>query len=101
VRAYDSAHSIVTEAWSPLARGRVLDDGLLAGLAAKHGVTPAQVVIRWQLQLGNVVIPKSSTPDRIRANLDVFGFDLDAADLAAIATLESGERTGKDPDDLG
>ena len=101
VRAYDSAHGIVTEAWSPLARGRVLDDGLLAGLAAKHGVTPAQVVIRWQLQLGNVVIPKSSTPDRIRANLDVFAFDLDPEDLAAIATLESGERTGKDPDDLG
>lgn len=101
VRAYDSAHGIVTEAWSPLARGRVLGDPVLATLAAKHAVTPAQIVIRWQLQLGNVVIPKSSTPARIRENLEVFGFELDADDLAAIAALESGERTGKDPDDLG
>ncbi len=100
VRAYDAAQGIVTEAWSPLARGRVLDDPVLAGLAAKHGVTPAQVVIRWQLQLGNVVIPKSSTPERIRQNLEVFDFELDADDLAAIASLESGERTGKDPDDF-
>jgi 2,5-diketo-D-gluconate reductase A len=58
-------------------------------------------VIRWQLQLGNVVIPKSTSPERIRSNIDVFGFELDADDLAAIASLESGERTGKDPDDLG
>jgi len=101
VRAYDEAHGIVTEAWSPLARGRVLGDPVLDALAAKHGVTPAQVVIRWQLQLGNVVIPKSTSPERIRSNIDVFGFELDAEDLAAIATLESGERTGKDPDDLG
>jgi len=101
VRRYDREHGIVTEAWSPLARGRVLGDPTLDGLARKHGVTPAQVVIRWQLQLGNVVIPKSSTPARIRENLDVFGFALDADDLAAIAALETGERTGKDPDDLG
>jgi 2,5-diketo-D-gluconate reductase A len=101
VRRYDDAHGIVTEAWSPLARGRVLGDPTLDRLAAKHGVSAAQVVIRWQLQLGNVVIPKSSTPARIRENLDVFGFALDADDLAAIAGLETGERTGKDPDDLG
>jgi 2,5-diketo-D-gluconate reductase A len=101
VRAYDAGHGIVTEAWSPLARGRILDDATLAGIAAKHGVTAAQVAIRWQLQLGNVVIPKSTSPERIRTNLDVFGFALDADDLAAIATLESGARTGKDPDDLG
>ncbi|MFJ3393892.1 aldo/keto reductase [Leifsonia aquatica] len=101
VRRYDREHGIVTEAWSPLARGRVLGDPTLDGLARKLGVTPAQVVIRWQLQLGNVVIPKSSTPARIRENLDVFGFELDADDLAAIAALETGERTGKDPDDLG
>ncbi|TDQ02181.1 MULTISPECIES: aldo/keto reductase [unclassified Leifsonia] len=101
VRAYDASHGIVTEAWSPLARGRVLGDPVLDVLAAKHGVTPAQVVIRWQLQLGNVVIPKSTSPERIRSNIDVFAFELDAEDLAAIATLESGERTGKDPDDLG
>ncbi|MGH1549769.1 aldo/keto reductase [Leifsonia poae] len=101
VRAYDAAHGIVTEAWSPLARGRILGDPTLDRLAAKHGVSPAQIVIRWQLQLGNVVIPKSTSPKRIRSNLDVFGFELDADDLAAIAALESGERTGKDPDDLG
>jgi 2,5-diketo-D-gluconate reductase A len=101
VRAYDADHGIVTEAWSPLARGRVLGDPILERIAAKHGVSSAQVVIRWQLQLGNVVIPKSVTPARIRQNCDVFGFTLDAADLAAIATLASGERTGRDPDDLG
>jgi 2,5-diketo-D-gluconate reductase A len=101
VRAYGAEHGIVTEAWSPLARGRILGDPTLDALAAKHGVSPAQVVIRWQLQLGNVVIPKSVSPERIRQNLDVFSFTLDDADLAAIATLATGERTGRDPDDLG
>ncbi|WP_431279294.1 aldo/keto reductase [Leifsonia poae] len=101
VRAYGAEHGIVTEAWSPLARGRILGDPTLDALAAKHGVSPAQVVIRWQLQLGNVVIPKSVSPERIRQNLDVFSFTLDDADLAAIATLASGARTGRDPDDLG
>ena len=101
VRAYDEEHGIVTESWSPLARGRVLGDATLDAIAARHGVTGAQVVIRWHLQLGLVVIPKSVTPERIRQNLDVFSFELDADDLALIATLESGERTGRDPDDLG
>lgn len=101
VRAYDAAHGIATESWAPLARGRVLGDPALQAIAVKHGVTPAQVVIRWQLQLGNVVIPKSSTPERIRENIDVFGFELDADDLGVIAALETGERTGKDPDELG
>ncbi|MCD1570622.1 aldo/keto reductase [Agromyces mediolanus] len=98
LRAYDGAHGILTEAWSPLARGRVLDDPVLAGIAAKHGRTPAQIVLRWHVQLGNVVIPKASSPERIRENLDVFGFALDGEDLAAIGGLESGERTGRDPD---
>ncbi|MFD3449071.1 aldo/keto reductase [Microbacteriaceae bacterium 4G12] len=101
LRAYDAAHGIVTEAWSPLARGRVLGTPVLDRLAAKHGRTPAQVVLRWHLDLGNVVIPKSVTPERIRENLDVFGFSLDADDLAAIAGLESGERTGLHPDAHG
>jgi 2,5-diketo-D-gluconate reductase A len=101
VRAYDAEHSITTQSWSPLARGRLLEDGTLASIAAKHGVTPAQVVVRWHLQLGIVVIPKSVTPERIRQNADVFSFELDPDDLARIATLESGERTGRDPDDLG
>jgi len=101
LRAYDAAHGILTEAWSPLARGRVLDTPVLDALAAKHGRTPAQVVLRWHLELGNVVIPKSVTPERIRENLDVFGFSLDADDMAAIAGLESGERTGLHPDAHG
>jgi 2,5-diketo-D-gluconate reductase A len=99
VRAYDSEHGIATEAWSPLARGRLLEDPVLARLAAKHGRSPAQVVLRWHLQLGNIVIPKSATPSRIRENLDVFDFDLDTDDMIAIAALETGERTGRDPDD--
>jgi 2,5-diketo-D-gluconate reductase A len=102
VRAYDASHDIVTEAWSPLARGYVLDAdriGPVTAIAEKHGKSPAQVIIRWHLQLGNVVIPKSVTPSRIRENLDVLDFELDADDLAAIATMETGERTGKDPDD--
>jgi 2,5-diketo-D-gluconate reductase A len=101
VRSYDADHGIVTEAWSPLARGRILGSDPLAALAAKHGVTPAQIVIRWQIELGNVVIPKSVSPARIRENLDVFSFTLDPADHATIAALETGERTGRDPDDLG
>jgi 2,5-diketo-D-gluconate reductase A len=101
LRAYDAAHGILTEAWSPLARGRVLGNPVLDRLAAKHGRTPAQVVLRWHLELGNVVIPKSVTPERIRENLDVFGFFLDEDDMEAIAALESGERTGLHPDAHG
>ncbi|MBD8538283.1 aldo/keto reductase [Frigoribacterium sp. CFBP 8751] len=101
LRAFDAAHGIVTEAWSPLARGRILDNAALVRIGAKHGVTPAQVTIRWHLQQGLVVIPKSVTPSRIRANLDVFGFELDAGDLAAIAGIETGERTGSHPDHIG
>jgi 2,5-diketo-D-gluconate reductase A len=101
LRAFDDTHGIVTEAWSPLARGRILDDAALVRIGAKHGVTPAQVTIRWHLQQGLVVIPKSVTPSRIRANLDVFGFELDADDLAAVAGIETGERTGSHPDHNG
>ncbi|MGX5697194.1 aldo/keto reductase [Agromyces soli] len=98
LRRFDAGRGILTEAWSPLARGRVLGDPVLAAIAAKHGRTPAQIVLRWHIQHGTVVIPKASSPGRLRENLDVFGFALDAADLAAIAALESGERTGRDPD---
>jgi diketogulonate reductase-like aldo/keto reductase len=99
LRAFDADHGIVTEAWSPLGRGNgVLEDPAVTGVARKHGRTPAQVVLRWHLQLGTVVIPKSVTPARIRENLDVFGFELDSDDLAAIGTLETGERVGPDPD---
>ena len=101
VRAYDAAHGILTEAWSPLARGRAIGNPLLDEIGAKHGRSAAQVVLRWHVELGNVVIPKSVTPERIRANLDVFDFALDEEDRSRIGSLDSGERTGKDPDDLG
>ena len=98
LRAFGAERGIRTEAWSPLARGRVLGTPLLADLADKHGRTPAQIVLRWHVELGNVVIPKASSPARLRENLDVFDFALDDQDMAAIATLETGERTGRDPD---
>ncbi|MEU8680054.1 aldo/keto reductase [Streptomyces sp. NPDC048611] len=97
-RAFHARHNIVTEAWSPLGQGKgLLADPVIAELAAKHGKTPAQVVLRWHLQLGNVVIPKSVTPSRISENIDVFDFELDDADLTALAGLESGNRLGPDP----
>jgi diketogulonate reductase-like aldo/keto reductase len=98
LRAFNAENDIVTEAWSPLAQGELLTDPTLQGLADKHGKTAAQVVIRWHLQLGNVVIPKSKTPSRIAENIDVFDFSLDNEDMAAIADLETGVRTGGDPD---
>ncbi|WP_420749316.1 aldo/keto reductase [Rhodococcus sp. O3] len=89
---------IVTEAWSPLGQGRgLLDDPTLARIALEHDRSPAQVVLRWHLQIGNVAIPKSVTPHRIRQNLDVFDFDLDAAELDAISALDTGNRLGGDP----
>ncbi|TFC26457.1 aldo/keto reductase [Cryobacterium sp. TMT2-18-3] len=100
VREYDAAHGILTEAWSPLARGRAIGNETLDAIGARHGKTAAQVVIRWHLELGNVVIPKSVTPVRIRENFDVFDFTLTAGDHAAIAAIDDGQRTGKDPDDL-
>jgi 2,5-diketo-D-gluconate reductase A len=89
---------IVTEAWSPLAQGRVLDDPVIGEVATAHGKTPGQVVIRWHLQLGNVVIPKSVTPSRIEENFDVFDFELSDAQITAIDALDQGLRTGPDPD---
>ena len=90
---------IATEAWSPLAKGGdLLGEHVVTELAGKHGHTPAQVVLRWHLQLGNVVIPKSVTPSRIRENLAVFDFDLDDDDLGRLATMERGMRTGPNPD---
>ncbi|OEI67287.1 oxidoreductase [Curtobacterium sp. ER1/6] len=96
--AFHEQHGIVTEAWSPLGRGRLVDDPVLSGIAAAHGVSVAQVLVRWNVQQGVVVLPKSVTPARIRSNLDVDGFVLTDEDLAAIATLESGQRTGSHPD---
>jgi 2,5-diketo-D-gluconate reductase A len=98
LRAYHRAHGIATEAWSPLAQAEVLEDPVLTGLAEKHGRTAAQVVLRWHIQLGNIVFPKSSSPARMRENIDVFGFELDDEDVAAIGELDDGHRTGPDPD---
>ncbi|GAA2981097.1 aldo/keto reductase [Actinokineospora diospyrosa] len=98
LRAFHAEHGIATEAWSPLASGQLLSDPVVGGLADKHGKTAAQVILRWHVQLGNVVIPKSVTPERIRANIDVFDFALDGDDLIALAGLENGQRTGPDPE---
>ncbi len=100
VRTFNADHGIVTEAWSPLASGELLDDATLAGIGAKHGKSAAQVMIRWHLQLGNVVLPKSVTPARIAENVDVLDFELDPEDLAAIGGLETGHRTGPNPDEF-
>jgi 2,5-diketo-D-gluconate reductase A len=97
LRAWHDDHGIATEAWSPLAQGEVLEDETIATIAAHHQKTPAQTILRWHLQIGNVVIPKSVTPERIRENAEIFDFELSEDDLAALARLESGERTGPDP----
>ncbi len=89
---------VVTESWSPLAQGLVLEDPVILTAAEAHARTPAQIVIRWHLQLGNVVIPKSVTPQRIEQNFDVFDFELSDAEMEAIGELEAGRRTGPDPD---
>lgn len=100
LRDIDARLGIKTEAWSPLGSGRLIDDPVIAEVAAKHGKSPAQVMVRWSIQLGNIVLPKSVTPERIEQNIDVFDFQLDDADMAAIATLESGRRTGPNPDEF-
>jgi 2,5-diketo-D-gluconate reductase A len=94
------ALGIMTEAWSPLGRGHVLADPVVLALAAEHGRTPAQIILRWHVQLGNIAIPKASSEARIRENLDVFGFSLSDRDMAALAELERGQRTGSHPDNV-
>jgi diketogulonate reductase-like aldo/keto reductase len=102
LRSLHAEHGIATEAWSPLGQGKgLLDHPVIVRIAGRHGRTPAQVVLRWHLQLGNVVIPKSVTPSRIRENIDVFGFELAAQDLAELAALDDGTRLGPDPDTFG
>jgi 2,5-diketo-D-gluconate reductase A len=100
LRAWHEDHDIVTEAWSPLAQGDLLEEGTIETIAAHHERTPAQVILRWHLQLGNVVIPKSATPERIRENFELFDFALSEDDMAAIERLDSGERTGPDPSEF-
>ncbi|MEO6529872.1 MAG: aldo/keto reductase [Specibacter sp.] len=97
LRAVHASLGIATQAWSPLARGQILDEPALAELAAAHGRTAAQIVLRWHVQSGHLVIPKASTAARIQENLHVFGFTLGESDMALINALESGRRSGSDP----
>ncbi|RNL82457.1 aldo/keto reductase [Halostreptopolyspora alba] len=99
LREFHAANGIVTEAWSPLGKGKwLLEDPTLVRIAERHGVSPARVALRWSVQLGNVVIPKSATPSRIRDNLDLFGFELDSEDMSALESMDTGERVGPAPD---
>ncbi|MFJ9031915.1 aldo/keto reductase [Streptomyces sp. NPDC102274] len=100
LRDFHAQHGIATEAWSPLAQGALLQEEALTEIAGRHEKTPAQVILRWHLQLGNIVIPKSVTPARIHENIDIFDFELSAGDMAALATLDRGLRVGPDPDTL-
>ncbi|WP_327592840.1 aldo/keto reductase [Streptomyces chartreusis] len=100
-RALHAERGIATEAWSPLGSGKgLLEVPAIVAIAQKHGRTPAQVVLRWHLQIGNVVIPKSVTPSRIKENIEVFDFSLDDEDLAAISALNEDRRIGSDPADV-
>lgn len=100
VRAYGREHGIVTEAWSPIAQGRVLEDATITRIAGKVGKTPAQVVLRWHIQRGDIVFPKSVTPSRMRENFELFDFELEPGDMEEITALDRGEegRTGPHPD---
>lgn len=100
VIAANTKHGIVTEAWSPLAQGAMLTDDTILAIAESHNVTAAQVILRWHLQEGRVIIPKSVTPARIAANLDLFGFELTGDELAMINALDRDGRTGPHPDQL-
>lgn len=97
LRECNDEQGIATEAWSPLAQGDLLEDGTIETIAAHHDRTPAQVILRWHIQIGNVVIPKSATPERIRENFEIFDFELSEDDMAALERLDTGERIGPDP----
>jgi 2,5-diketo-D-gluconate reductase A len=101
LREFHADRGIVTEAWSPLGSGLVLDDPTIGAIAEELDRSIAQVILRWHIQLGNVVIPKSVTPDRIRSNLAVFDFQLTPEQMALIGALDDGTRTGPDPDMFG
>ncbi len=98
LRAFNNGNAIATEAWSPISPGAVLKDPVITELAASYERAPAQIVLRWHIQLGNIVFPKSVTPERIAENFDLFGFELAAQDMGRISALNRDERTGPDPD---
>ncbi|MFD4988504.1 aldo/keto reductase [Streptomyces sp. NPDC058374] len=100
-RAFHDEQGITTEAWSPIGQGKgLLEVPAIVAISRKHNVTPAQVVLRWHVQLGNVAIPKSVTPSRIKENIDVFSFELDTEDMAAISALNEDRRLGPDPAEI-
>ena len=100
LRAFNTKHGIATEAWAPLGRAKILDHPVLTQIAAAHGKSAAQVVIRWHLQIGNLVIPKSSNPDRLAENFDVLDFELSQHQMGIIATLNTETRIATNPDDM-
>ena len=100
VRAYGVQHDIATEAWSPIAQGAVLDDPVVVGIAQAVAKSPAQVVLRWHIQRGDIVFPKSVTPQRIKENFEIFDFELSDGDLSLISALNKDERTGPNPDEF-
>ena len=100
VRAFDSEHGIATEAWSPIAQGKVLDDPVLTRIAGNLDKTPAQVTLRWHIQRGDIVFPKSVTRSRVEENFDIFDFELSGTDMTDITELNKDERTGPNPDEF-
>ena len=98
VRAFCAEHQIAIEGWSPIAQGEVLEDPTINEIAGRAGQTPAQVVLRWHIERGDIIFPKSVTASRIRENFDIFGFELSGEDVEAISALNKDERTGPDPD---
>ncbi|RBY79946.1 aldo/keto reductase [Blastococcus sp. TF02A-26] len=98
LRAFDADHEIVTEAWSPIAQGKVLDDPAVVRVAERYSKTPAQVVLRWHIQRGDVVFPKSVTRSRMEENFALFDFELDGDSMGDLSALDRNERTGPDPD---
>ncbi|MGE8636614.1 MAG: aldo/keto reductase, partial [Achromobacter piechaudii] len=101
LRAFHEKHGIATESWSPLAQGGVTKEKVIVELAAKHGKSPAQITLRWHVQSGLIVIPKSVTPARIRENIDIFDFELSGQEMAAIDGIQDGARLGPDPEKFG
>jgi 2,5-diketo-D-gluconate reductase A len=98
VRAFNAEHGIATEAWSPIAQGKVLEDPTIVRIAESLGKSPAQVTLRWHIQRGDIVFPKSVTRNRVEENFDLFDFELSGEDMTDITSLDKGERTGPDPD---
>ena len=98
VRGYCAQHGIAVEAWSPIGQGIVLDDPVIGSIAKRAGKTPAQVVLRWHIERGDIVFPKSVAAARIKENFDIFDFELPGGDVSEISALNKDERTGPDPD---